>query len=233
MLPDNIEIAAIEMEQYNGQLGMGLVRLDNPYLINRVISCLDLSTNTLKRPLNDFSESDNYLVIRVITKNERRIFVLYTNSKVYYLEEPYKRVYLITRNESVNLYGIYTGNIDAKYRFKECIYMHPVSSYFPFSGTGELYAIDKEKFEIIDEKSGEVIESFEIDGFETELLNENKWNEFFDIKVGIPNISSTDYPIRMIALSDRYRIFYVDTQTWLVKMNGENIYSIYSIISDE
>jgi len=109
-LPGADEVVMIGMEQFNEGSGLGPAVVTGRTNIGVVLSALSTAKKTLGTSVNDYPVSDNYLVVRIILKNERRTVCLYSEHGRYYAEEPYIGIYKSSREASVALYKIYNAS---------------------------------------------------------------------------------------------------------------------------
>ncbi len=120
----------------------------------------------------------------------------------------------------------------ATYVFNKCLYMNPLSSYYPFKSTGCLYVIGENSFTVIDEKTGEILEIISLIEWNEQQISDQEWAAMFEIDIGVPDISGISSSSRiMYVLSDKYRLFKMGDEIWLVQMqsNRDRIWSVYQI----
>lgn len=116
------------------------------------------------------------------------------------------------------------------YAFDQCLYNNPLSSYYPFEGTGFLYKMEEDSFVVIDEETGEIAEKVSPVEWKGRHFTEGEWNSMFQMKMNIPDIKDTGYySRRMYEISDKHRLFSMDGELWLVQMAGDFIWSIYRL----
>lgn len=115
------------------------------------------------------------------------------------------------------------------YAFDENLYTNPLSSYIAFDGTGQLYLLEPDKgFTIVSEETGEVQENIPSVNWNGKEVDTEEWNALFMIKpVGI-----SAYSVRMqYDISDRYRIYQMDSEIWLATINPKinGMWSLYRL----
>lgn len=121
-----------------------------------------------------------------------------------------------------------TSIFDTVYAFDECLYTNPVSSYYPFEGTGCLYVIGEDSFSIMDEKTCEIVEVVSSVDWNGTSFTDDEWKAMFQIDVAVPDVSGIDSRT-MDVLSDKYRLFNMDGEIWLVQMKEDFVWSVYGL----
>ncbi|HPQ47945.1 MAG TPA: M56 family metallopeptidase [Clostridia bacterium] len=123
------------------------------------------------------------------------------------------------------------------YEFKECLYNNPLSSFFPFDGTDEIYIIDDSGLVIVNKSNEEIKNEYVIKSHEATDFNKKEFEDLFVFNPDVSKISLGDYKTSVYwELSDGYRIYKMDDEIWLASIMGKNgFWSIYnlSIITSE
>ncbi len=115
------------------------------------------------------------------------------------------------------------------YVFGRVAYMNPLSSYYPFNGTGQRYLLGTDSFAIVNEVTGETINSFTDIAWDWQPVTGENWSALFFSGLEVPDISAYKTK-RMQKLSDTYRLLDMDGALWLMKTNGNGIvWSIYEL----
>ncbi len=114
------------------------------------------------------------------------------------------------------------------YAFDKCLYMNPLSSYYPFDTTGQLYLFDPDGvFNIISEETGEILESISLIDWTGKEVGTKEWNSLFAF--GDP-VDISSYSVRkQYEASDKYRIYQMDGEVWLATVNKGNLWSLYRL----
>jgi beta-lactamase regulating signal transducer with metallopeptidase domain len=140
-----------------------------------------------------------------------------------------------TVGDALGLHELKPSTQVTVYSSKSCIYMNPLSSYFPANGdSGYRYLIGKDSFAIVDKETGETAETFTDIDWNWQAVSEDEWQGMFKISIKVPDISSYDKP-KMLQLSDRYFLFDMDGVFWLGQNNGGKVgmWSIYELTPGE
>ncbi len=114
------------------------------------------------------------------------------------------------------------------YSFDKCLYMNPLSSYYPFDTTGQLYLFNPEGiFTIISEETGEIQESVSLIDWTGNEVDDKDWNSLFDF--GDP-VDISSYSVRrQYRAADKYRIYQMDDEVWLAAVNKGSLWSLYRL----
>jgi len=130
---------------------------------------------------------------------------------------------------------------EGSYVTSACIYMNPLSSYYPLGGdSGEIYHIKDDLF-MINSRHGAYSESVtNIDwGWQAFPYTDEEWDEMC-FRIGDkPDGISTMYDEMLYQpISDRYSLMQMDGELWFVETHadssaGEYIWSIYTLVPEE
>ncbi len=111
-LPDTSSVLSMYMEQFNEGASLGPAAVNGSGDIETVVAALSGARKTFMPSVNDYPTQSNYLVVRLILRDEMRTLCLYAEGNAYYIEEPYIGVYRSSRDASVSIYKIYNGSQD-------------------------------------------------------------------------------------------------------------------------
>lgn len=124
----------------------------------------------------------------------------------------------------------------------ECVYMSPLSSFYPFAGdNGYIYRMDEEGFTVIDHESGEVSQQYDVDwSWQSFPYIDEEWAEMLGQPEDVyyPPISQQYDAILYQPLSSGDFLLNLDGELWLVHSGQhpdgtEYIWSIYSLVPEE
>ncbi|MDO5111065.1 MAG: hypothetical protein Q4E65_02050 [Clostridia bacterium] len=114
------------------------------------------------------------------------------------------------------------------YAFEECLYMNPLSSAYPFEGTGQLYVFKENGLTILDEATGESVESHGTDETVCIDVTDDAWKEMYF--VGEPVDIGAYETRRAYSVGDQYRLYCMDAEVWLGKLaNDGMLWSVYKL----
>lgn len=130
-----------------------------------------------------------------------------------------------------------TGDMPSgNYVFEKQIYMNPLSSFIAFDGYQEYYTITEDMLVLTDASGNQQ----RISGtLEKGDLDEQEFQNSFDINIGIPDITAFQkryrYTLTDISGSMVYRIYQLDDEIWLARMasGSKKHWSIYKITKFE
>jgi len=123
------------------------------------------------------------------------------------------------------------------YSFEAQVYMNPFSSYFAFEGLREYYTLTENSLIITDEAGKQQIMATD---YVRTTIDEREFKNSFMNRIGIPDISSykerDQYALTASFASPAYRLYVLDGEMWLAKVNqnsddvqkSEYIWSIYN-----
>lgn len=135
--------------------------------------------------------------------------------------------------ESKELFG--------NYRFEEQVYMNPASSFIATADLREHYTFTKTSIIISNESSKQELPA----SYEREKVDEEAFKDLFFIELGVPDISlykeRYQYTLTAPSESPAYRLYMMDEEIWLAKMQSdsamsqrsEHIWSIYKIVKHD
>ncbi len=132
------------------------------------------------------------------------------------------------RREMAKAAELPQGIFGTTYAFDECLYMNPLSSFYPFDGTGMRYRVTEEgSLDIINEETGALLESHGGDSWHGEF-DEDEWESLFF--AGIP-YDISGYSSRLqYAIADEYRLYCMDGEIWLGRLaNDGTMWSLYRL----
>ena len=114
------------------------------------------------------------------------------------------------------------------YAFDECLYMNPLSSYYPVGTTGQIYLFNPDgAFTIISEETREIQESISLIDWTGKEVDTKEWNSLFNI--GNP-VDLSSYSVRkQYKAADKYRIYQMDEEVWLATIREGSIWSLYRL----
>jgi len=154
-------------------------------------------------------------------KNDIRYSIYWFNGEPkWFAEGELLRIYELEPTTPVTVYSA-----------QSCIYMNPLSSYYPFNGdSGYRYLMGKDSFSIVNKETGETTESFTSIDWSWQTVSGDKWEEMFSVDIMVPDISGYDKP-KMLELSSRYYLFDMDGTLWLGQNHGGKVlmWSIYAL----
>lgn len=126
------------------------------------------------------------------------------------------------------------------YASAACIYMVPLSSFYPFDGdSGYRYLIDveKETFSIVQRATGNA-ETFTNVTWNYTAFTQDDWQSWFSLTdyLPAPDISGYDQTA-YFDLSTKYRVLDMDGKLWLMQMGqdqqgGDYAWNVYSLIPE-
>ncbi len=130
--------------------------------------------------------------------------------------------------------------IEGTYVSSTCLYMNPLSSFYPFDGdSGYKYIIEKDGFTIINKSDN--VEMFSAQSIEWNWqpfpYTEEEWKALFipgAYALYISNYKNCQY----VELSRKYRLLRMDEELWLLDINenpqmGVYLWSIYTLVQKE
>lgn len=127
------------------------------------------------------------------------------------------------------------------YVTSSCVYMNPLSSFYPFGGdSGQIYHVHEDTF-TIENKVGDYSKSITgIEwGWETFPYTDEEWNEmYFVLEEETAGISTRYDEMLYQPISDKYSLMRMDGELWLVEKHddsyaGSYIWSIYTLVPED
>lgn len=115
------------------------------------------------------------------------------------------------------------------YEFEKCLYMAPISSYYPFEGTGEKYNISSYVFLIANQEHPDASEKFNMIYWKVQPVDLDSWDEKFQF---IDPLDISVYTHRVCyPINDRYQLLLMDGEVWLAKIIAKSgdFWSIYKL----
>lgn len=125
-------------------------------------------------------------------------------------------------------YGVPTLK-NGTYEFDKCLYMTPISSFYPFEGTGEKYTVSTNYFLIANPKNMNASQKFFKTFWTVVPVDLNTWDERFQF-VNPLDISGYTYRA-CYPVSERYQLLLMDNEVWLASISPESdvFWSIYKL----
>ncbi len=117
------------------------------------------------------------------------------------------------------------------YEFDKCLYMTPISSYYPFDGTGEIYNVSPYIFLIANQEYPDSSEKFNMLYWKVQPIDLGTWDaKFLFIHPDVIDISGYTYRA-CYPISERCQILLMDGEVWLAKLNSDSgvFWSIYKL----
>lgn len=108
-LPDEEEVMAVEMGQFDDRLTIGRKFITDARQIRDILSAMAGAKKTHRHSVNDNPSERNYLTIKLMLKDGSRTLYLYSRGRRWYLEEPYAGIYRTRKTPARALYRIYAG----------------------------------------------------------------------------------------------------------------------------
>lgn len=130
---------------------------------------------------------------------------------------------------------------EGSYITSSCIYMNPLSSYYPLGGdSGQIYHVREDEF-VISSRCGNYEETVSgVDwGWQAFPYTDEEWNELcFRIGDEPDEISTTYDEMLYQPISDQYSLMQMDEELWFVEKHedssaGEYIWSIYTLVPED
>ncbi|HOP09910.1 MAG TPA: hypothetical protein PK629_00280 [Oscillospiraceae bacterium] len=117
------------------------------------------------------------------------------------------------------------------YEFDECLYMTPISSYYPFEGTGENYTVSSNYFLIVSLQNAGAVQKFFKPFWKVQPVDLSTWDARF-LFIHPDFIDITDYTYRACyPVSERYQIYLMDDEVWFATLSSgsDTFWSIYKL----
>ena len=128
------------------------------------------------------------------------------------------------------------GNTSVAYVSSRCVYMNPLSSFYPFDGdSGYLYQIGDNSFTVILKATGEVQFAASSIAANWGPFSDDEWTQLFEPVVGAPDISAYAADSRrMLRLGDEYCLLRLDGTFWVAELReslrgGAFVWSVYEL----
>lgn len=114
------------------------------------------------------------------------------------------------------------------YEFDECLYMTPISSYYPFGGTGIYYNLTADgRLTNISEDTGDILSSH-VSNSAYSTVNDAEWRAMFNMTEPV-DISRYTTKFRY-DISGEYRLYLMDDEVWLARVDERGtLWSLYKI----
>ncbi len=118
------------------------------------------------------------------------------------------------------------------YAFDKCLYMTPISSYYPFEGTGEEYIVGDDAFQIVNLRYPKESKKIQVSIRTVQPVNINTWDARFKFLITGDAVDISGYTHRACyPVSDRYQILLMDDEIWLAAVTSDSgiFWSIYKL----
>lgn len=140
------------------------------------------------------------------------------------------------QGEMLRIYRLEPAAPVTTYISQSCIYMNPLSSYYPFHGdSGYRYLMGKDSFAIVDKETEKTVELFTDIEWNWQDITGREWAELFSDGAGAPDVDIEEYaPRQTLGLSDKYRLLEMSGRYWIMEMHentkmGTFVWSIYQL----
>ena len=114
------------------------------------------------------------------------------------------------------------------YEFEKCLYMTPISSYYPFDGTNEKYIVNDNGLLIAKQVYPNTNEHYAVSTWRVQPVDLTTWNEKFQMA---DPIDISGYTYRSFYTVGTHALFVMDGEVWLATLDfrSNTFWSVYKL----